>query len=67
MINRRMLLFKKTSHFFQNFSHRNIFFSDKRLFGCVPDLAIDAVVGANFVGTRSIPSDLPNRLEGTGP
>jgi hypothetical protein len=42
-------IFKKASHLFQNFIHRDIFFSDKSLFCGVPDLAIDTVVGADFV------------------
>ena len=55
MINRGILFFEKASHFFQNFTHRDIFFSNKRLFRCLPDLTVDTIVGADFVGNEVNP------------
>jgi hypothetical protein len=46
---------KKTAYFFQNFFYRNIFFSYKSLFCSVSDLAIDAVIGTNFMGDEVNP------------
>jgi hypothetical protein len=45
----RSLLFKKAPHFLKNFPYRNIFFSYTSLFCGLPNLAIDAVVSADFV------------------
>src|SRR4030043_327708 len=64
MINGGSSFFEKASHFFQDFSRRNIFFSDKRFFGCFPDLAVDAVIGTNFVRDEvnpERPSQSPRR------
>jgi hypothetical protein len=55
MINGRSFFLKKTPHFFQNFLHRNIFFSYKSLIRCLPNLAVDTVVGADFVGDEVNP------------
>jgi hypothetical protein len=48
-IDRGIFFLKEARHFFQNFLHRNIFFPYKSLFCGVPNLAIDTVVGADFV------------------
>jgi len=57
-------LFKKAPHFLQNFSQRNIFSSYEGLFCGVPNLAIDTVVGADFVRNEvnpERPSQSPGR------
>jgi hypothetical protein len=48
-IDRGIFFLKEAPHFFQNFLHGNIFFSYESLFCGVPNLAIDTVVGADFV------------------
>ena len=40
---------KESLDFFQNFLNGDIFFSDESLLRGLPDLAIDTVVGADFV------------------
>ncbi len=42
-------LFKESLYFFQNFVNGDVFFSDESLLRGLPDLAIDTVVGADFV------------------
>jgi hypothetical protein len=59
MIDGGSFLSKKATHFFQNFFYRNIFFSYKSFIRGVSNLAVDTVVGANFMGNEVNPERSP--------
>jgi hypothetical protein len=63
MIDRGIFFFKEAPHLFQNFVNGDIFFSDEGLFRGLPDLAIDAVVSADFVWNK-INSEGPSQPSG---
>jgi hypothetical protein len=59
MINGGSLFLKKAFYFLQNFLHRNIFFSYKSFIRGLPNLAVDAVVSADFMGDEVNPERPP--------
>src|SRR4030042_2731877 len=63
MVDRGTFFLQEVLHFFHDFLHRNIFFSYKCFLRGLPDLAIDTVVGADFV-RNEVNSKRPSQSSG---